>query len=186
MKTILFLLLLFVLPSFSLQESPCGGKERWDVKTLTDAGINKINFTPDTITIDSLIKIMPNRRIGNTLPRFGIEFKTYVIKCSIREYRKEDDGDYHLVLVSLKDTSKTMIGEIPNPFCSSVFISQYVSKFAETRTYFEQSIILRRNKTKRGIYLIYGVAFYDKKHSQIGVATNGIEIHPILSIKKLS
>jgi hypothetical protein len=186
MKTILLLLMLFALPSFSLQDSPCGGNERWDVKTLTDAGASKINFTPDTIAIDSLRKIMPGQKIGNTLPRFGIEFKTYVVKCNIREYRVEDDGDYHLVLVSLTDTTKTMIGEIPNSFCSSVFASPYASKFAETKTYFEQNIILKRNKTKRGVYLIYGIFFYDKIHGQLGVAPNGCELHPILSIKKIS
>jgi len=185
MKTILCLLSLIILPAFT-QESPCGGNERWDIKTLTDAGVSKINFTPDTVTVDSLRTIMPGQKIGNTLQRFGIEFKTYAVKCSIREYRKEDDGDYHLVLVSLSDTTKTIIGEIPDSFCSSVFVSKYASQFATTRTYFEQNIILKKNKTKKGIYIIYGPAFYDKLHGQLGVAPNGLEIHGILSIKKLS
>src|ERR1035437_8824844 len=145
MKTILLLLSLIVLPAFSIniQESPCGGNERWEVKTLTDAGVDKINFTPDTVTIEYLRSIAPGQKIGNALPRFGIEFKTYVIKCDIREFRKEDDGDYHLVLTSLSDSSITMIGEIPNSFCSSVFASPYANKFAETRAYFEQNIILK-------------------------------------------
>lgn len=185
MKILLFLLYLIIFPSFT-QDVTCGGDERWDIKTLTDADAKKVNFKADTVTIDFLRTIIPDRKIGNKIPRFGIEFKTYVIKCDIREYRLEDDGDYHLVLVSLKDTNKTMIGEIPLTFCESVAKSKYTKKFETSRQYFETKVMSKKNKTKRGVYLIYGTAFYDKIHGQLGVAPNGIEIHPILSIKKIS
>jgi hypothetical protein len=174
--------------SFSTQNSEvdCNGVERWDVKTLTDIDSKKVNFKADTVTIDYLTKIQPDRKIGNKLPRFGIEFKTYVIICGIREYRREEDGDYHLVLYDLKDTTKTMIGEIPLTFCSTVAKSKYAKKFEQSSDYFEQKIMDKKNKTKKEVYKIYGPAFYDKKHGQLGLAPNGIEIHPILSIKKVS
>jgi len=34
-----------------------------------------------------------------------------------------------------------------------------------------------------GLATITGVAFFDRVHGQIGVAPNGIELHPVLSIK---
>ena len=192
MKNIIYNVLIIVSfmisLSFSTQNSDidCSGEERWNVKTLTDVDAKKINFKADTVTIDYITKIQPDRKISSKLPRFGIEFKTYVIVCGIREYRREEDGDYHLVLYDLKDTTKTMIGEIPFTFCSSVAASKYAKKFEQSTDYFEEKIRDRKNKTKKGVYKIYGVAFYDKKHNQLGLAPNGIEIHPILSIKKVS
>ena len=192
MKNIIYnsLIILSFLVSFSFSTATddvtCGGDERWDVKTLTDADAKKVNFKADTVTVDYLIKIQPDRKIGNKLSRFGVEFKTFVVVCGIREYRREDDGDYHLVLYDLKDTNKTMIGEIPLTFCSSVSKSKYAKKFEQSADYFEQKVMDKKYKTKKGVYKIYGPAFYDKKHGQLGLAPNGIEIHPILSIKKVS
>lgn len=186
--TSLIILSFIISLSFStnVDDVTCGGDERWDVKTLTDVDVKKVDFKADTVSVDYLIKIQPDRKISNKLPRFGIEFKSYVVVCGVREYRREEDGDYHLVLYDIKDTAKTMIGEIPLTFCSSVAKSKYAKKFEQATDYFEEKMIDKKYKVKKGVYKIYGVAFYDKKHGQLGLAPNGIEIHPILSIKKVS
>jgi hypothetical protein len=186
MKTIIAFLLFssfVIFPCFSPPE--CGGLERWDVKNLTDEDAKNINFKAIKITIDSLRKISPGKKIGKGTKRFGIEFQTYEVTCTIREYRNEDDGDYHLVLVDVNDTSKTMIGEIPDPFCPSVSKSSRVKTFINVRTFFKDSVVIKKNKTRQGVYRIKGVAFYDKKHGQLGIAPNGIELHPILYIKSV-
>lgn len=180
-KAVLFTSLL-VISGFIID---CGGKDRWDVKTLTDVGAKKVKFKPIKTTIDSLRKIVPNQKVGNTTKRFGTEFYTYEIVCKVREYRMEDDGDYHLVLVDVSDTSKTMIGEIPDPSCPSVAKSGKANTFVKVRTFFKDSVAVKKNVTKQGVYKITGVVFFDKKHRQLGLSPNGIELHPILSIKSV-
>lgn len=181
----LIFFILLLVGTYSFQQEPCGGRDRWDVKNLTDESIGKVNLKPITTTVDSLRKIKPEKKVGDNMGRFGIEFNTYEINCKIREYVKEDDGDYHLVLMDLSDTSKTMIGEIPDPSCPSVAKSKHVKKFSSTRKYFEDNVRLKGRKVKYGIYKIRGVAFYDQPHKQLGVAPNAIELHPIIKMTKL-
>lgn len=76
-----------------------------------------------------------------------------------------------------------MIAEIPNLSCdSSSYKNQYRTKFDSALVCFN-SYKTKRYKVLSGKYCITGVAFFDKKHGQLGLAQNGIEIHPVLSIK---
>ncbi len=159
----------------------CVGKDRWDVKTLTDAGEPNVNYTPKNSTVNTLINIPLLQSIESRTLRFGIELNTYSIQCHIREYKLSDDGDYHLVLEDLSDPSITMVGEIPDPFCSSVQQSKHLAEFTQARNDFKNTLLVT-GQVDTGIYLITGTAFYDKVHGQLGAAPNAIEIHPILSI----
>lgn len=161
----------------------CVGKDRWDVKTLTDIGELNINYTPVITSVKELINIPLTNTINDNTPRFGIEFNTYSIKCRIREYKLSDDGDYHLVLEDIQNSSITMVGEIPDEYCASVQQSKHLSSFVKARTDFKQSL-LSTAQVDTSVYTITGVAFYDKIHGQLGAAPNAIEIHPILSISK--
>ncbi len=161
----------------------CTDRKRWDVKTLTDAATNNISFTYADTSISSLINIQPQVTVNNTTPRFGIEFRTYKILCRIREYKLSSDGDYHLVMEDINDPSKTMIGEIPDPNCGAVQNSSHIAEINLARKTFENFVEVT-SQVKPGIYIIQGVAFYDQVHGQLGVAPNGIEIHPILNIVK--
>ena len=161
----------------------CTGKDRWDVKTLTDADEINVNYTPINTTVSSLINIPLVKTIGDNTPRFGIEFNTYSLKCRIREYKLSDDGDYHLVLEDLVNPSITMIGEIPDQYCASVQQSKYLTAFIQARKDFKNSLLVT-SQVDTNIYTITGVAFYDKVHGQLGAAPNAIEIHPILTITK--
>lgn len=181
--------IIFVLSLFSLtiqQDKPCGGVERWDVKTLSDKDADSVNMRTIYSTVSKLTAIDPGRKIGDHTPRFGVEFNTYTIKCRISYFKREEDGDLHLVLVDLKDSTKTMIGEIPNLSCDSI-----ASKENRFNKYFvaaEQEFLkykLSRGRVMPGIYQIKGVAFFDQKHGQRGMAPNGIELHPILKFKKI-
>src|ERR1700747_2379007 len=96
------------------QDVNCGGQERWDVKTLSDSAATKVNFTPIQSSAPALRLLVPSQKIGNNTKRFDTEFFTYTIQCKVREYRIEEDGDTHLVLMDVSDTTQTIIGEIPN------------------------------------------------------------------------
>lgn len=180
-KVIVAFLLYFIANAFNRE--PCGGHERWDVKTLQDTGAHNIKFVPIQSSITNLRNLTHTVKIGNHTPRFGTEFNCYQIDCRIREYRIEDDGDVHLVLVEVKDSTKTMVGEIPDINCQQIRNSKFIKSFAGARQEFE-TFKLPHYKVKDGIYTITGVCFFDKVHGQLGVAPNGVEIHPIMDIVK--
>ena len=159
----------------------CIGKDRWDVKTLTDVNESNVNYTPINTTIKTLVNIPFQQTLEKNTPRFVIELNTYSIRCHIREYKLSDDGDYHLVLEDLSDPSITMIGEIPDPYCSSVNQSKHISEFTKARNDFQNSLLVT-GQVDTSVYLITGPVFYDKVHGQLGAAPDAIEIHPILSI----
>jgi len=161
----------------------CSGRERWNVKALYDADEGKVNYSPITTTISELLNYKPQGSIDPSAPRNGIEFNTYTVECRIREYEFSDDGDYSLVITDLSDPSKTMIAEIPDPFCSETQKSRHNEQFMKVRNDFVNTLKLT-SQPDTGIYIITGVAFFDYVHGQRGVAPNGIEIHPILSIRK--
>lgn len=174
--------LYFVAAAFESQGN-CGGVDRHDVKTLQDTGLKHIKFVPIQSTVGNLRLLTHIIKIGNNTPRFGAEFNCYQIDCRIREYRIEDDGDVHLVLVDIKDSSKTIIGEIPDINCDKIKTSKFIKNFVNAHMEFE-NFSLSHHKVKEGIYTITGVCFFDKVHGQLGVAPNGIELHPIMDIVK--
>lgn len=181
MKLNIFLIMIFFL-SVSFKKD-CG-VDRWNVKTLSDKESVNIKWTPIRTTVKSLSQIIRTYPIDKTIDkkiRFGYEFNVYEIRCRIKEYRKEDDGDYHLVLVDLKDTTSTIVGEVVNPLCVDIKKNNFFSTFVSAREEFEK-ITIAHNKVKSGTYTIIGVCFFDKIHNQLGVAPNGIELHPIMDI----
>jgi hypothetical protein len=194
MRLFLAIYFLLVLPIFigrakdpAIQtEKPCvEGIDRWSVKTMTDSLAKKVRLTPIKSSILEMRSFKPGRKIGGKTPRFGEEFKTYEIVCRITEYIREADGDFHLVLADTLYPDSTIVGEIPDPLCPSVQKSTQINKITTSRVYFVENVKEKAGRTKPGIYRVKGIAFFDKVHGQKGGAKNGIEIHPILSIKKL-
>ena len=161
----------------------CVGKSRWDVKILTDIEATTINYNPFVTTIERLIYIEPKTKVKKNTPRFGIEFNAFSIQCRIKEYKLSDDGDLHLVLMDASNPEWTMVGEIPDPYCSSVMKSPKINEIIKARSDFKNTPLFKE-QIDTSIYIITGVAFYDKDHGQLGAAPTAIEIHPILSIKK--
>ena len=185
MKKILILLLsLPIFVSSFIQEPEKCGINRWGVKTLSDPDAVKVKMRPIKTSIDSLRSIKPDRKIGNTTPRFGTEFYTFQIVCGIREYSNEEDGDIHLILFDLKDTLKTFVAEIPDNNCPSVKGTKYALKFQRCREEFEK-YKLPKKKVLKGEYKITGTFFFDKIHGVKGAPPFGGELHPVLTIKKI-
>ena len=157
----------------------CGGVERWAVKVLTDPSAPLVNYTPILTTIDSLIHI-PTSPDQNAPRMQGIEFQSYTVKCNITIKKNEDDNDYHLVL---KDSTETMIGEVPDPVCSAAASSAHVDEYIAARNWVNTNIspdpVPNVNIAPVDIT---GVAFVDFPHGQTGAAPNQMEIHPILNI----
>lgn len=184
MRRILFILV--VLSLFGFQEAEKCGINRWGVKTLTDVDASKVRMKPIKTTIDSLrsIKVVVDTKIASKTPRFGSEFQTFQIVCGIKEYINEEDGDIHLVLYDLKDTTKSFVAEIPDPNCPAVKGSKYEAKYVKCRTEFEK-YKLPKKQVMKGKYQLTGVFFFDKLHGVSGAPPNGAELHPLLSIKKL-
>ena len=157
------------------------GVERWSVKTGTDPDAHLVdinNPVPDTISrLASLTAPSSpplNARVQPT------ETTTDVIDATLVEYKLEGDSDYHLVI---KDAQgNTMIAEIPDPACvaaSSPFApgiqnarSEFDAKYTATTSFHTVNIPVE----------VKGVGFFDFLHGQTGVAPNGIELHPVISI----
>ena len=174
-------LILLSLPLLLSTQPDCGGSYRWDVKTAQDTC--RIIAKPIRSTISYLTAI-PRPTINNSHNRYGIEHNIFTIRVSVRLYKREDDGDYHLVLTD--STGKTMVGEIPDPLCPAVQSSRYILSIQKAREFFVFKMKQPAGKVAPGTYEIKGIAFFDKIHGATGEAKNGVELHPIISIKRIN
>ncbi|PYS20718.1 MAG: hypothetical protein DMF72_20235 [Acidobacteria bacterium] len=106
-------------------------------------------------------------------------------------YKKEADVDYHIVLTD--DTGHTMVAEIPSPACilaqnpsgpGRVLVSSpFTQGIMDSRAKFDSRFTATSFfQTANVPVRVTGVGFFDFIHGQTGVAPNGIELHPILSI----
>lgn len=192
MKKILIIPFFIIIISF-ISSVDCGN-ERVDIKTLNDTASKRINWIPKRSSVSDLAKLVQpfpvdykSKKKGvipfDKTKRFGYEFSCFQIDCKIREYRREEDGDYHLVLMDMNDTTVTIIGEIVNPECDIVKNSQYINSFKDARAEFEK-YKLPNHKVQSGRYTLIGICFFDFIHGQLGVAPNGIELHPIMDFQK--
>jgi hypothetical protein len=179
-KVIFIIIGLTIILSFSNRDC---GKSRLGVKTLTDTSVKYIDFTPRRSEVMDLINLPKPKKISNNQPRLPEECITYQVNCRILEFKKEDDGDYHLIIQDISDSCQTMVAEIVDPKCDTVKTSKYFKHFLFVREAFE-TCTLSNGKVKRGIYKMVGVAFFDKLHGAEGAAPNGIELHPLIYFSK--
>lgn len=163
---------------------PRCGAERRTVKTLTDSGAATIKREPKTITVEELIAIhAPPFREDR--PRNQVEKTVYAVTANVVGFKLETgDGDYHVVIAG--DSGATMIAELPDPACVKGSVAE--KEITSARTAFVEQF----GKPLRGVYRklgkpihvrLVGVGFFDLLHRQTGVASNGIELHPILRIE---
>ncbi len=156
------------------------GVERWAIKTATDAHAASIVRAPVAGTIAAL-SALPAQS-GNDTDRIGpVEYTTYQLTdVKLVQYRRESDGDYHLVL---SDGTDTMIAEIADPACVAAG-SPLAAQMSGARAQFEavHAPVAGTPSAVSETVTVTGVGFYDFFHSQTGVAPNAIELHPVLSI----
>ena len=151
------------------------------MKTLSDADRERVNLRPVNTTIEALIAIQ--RPVGPSAGRADpIEVTVYRVDARLLWLFTEADNDYHLVLASPRDTTLTMIAEVPDPGCAGACASGFASVYAQVR----QKLLDYLNSPQsvaRPLVRITGVGFFDYIHSQRGVAPNGIELHPVLAVE---
>jgi hypothetical protein len=141
----------------------CGG-DRWLVKTLIDDPV--VNPAQPT-TVQRLVRLNPPKVRLNT-PRLPFELNAFTVVARVTRIVPEPDGDLHVLLRSGNDQ---MFAEVPRPECTIGAPSDYRNAMTVARS------LVRVCPRAR----LTGVAFFDAPdYDQPGVATNAIELHPLL------
>jgi hypothetical protein len=156
------------------------GRERWSVKTGTDADAGHVNLTAVNATTIAYLTSQPYP--GN-IPSDGrvvpVETTKWQVDATLVEYKLEHDSDYHLVLT---DGSRTMITEIPDPGCVDGS-SPFRSAIAHARAQFDAHYSATDFFQNAGVRVrVSGVGFFDFYHGQTGAAPNQVELHPVLDV----
>jgi hypothetical protein len=109
-----------VAPGPELATSP--GKERWPVKTGTDADVTKVQPKIVPATVEEMIALPRPHDMATpsrTYPAYQshraspVETTIWQVDAMIIALKLETDGDYHMVLQGA--SGETMIAEIPTP-----------------------------------------------------------------------
>ena len=170
------------------------GVELWDRKTGIDPEASSVSISSAKDTTIGFLRGLPVPAGFPTARRAApAETTFWHVKALLKEAKVEADEDYHLVLVD--DSGQTMIAEIPTPHCVGAN-SPFLAGITQSRTTFESEVpisqMVGNNSLRAGQMVqinvqvnIRGVGFYDRLHGQTGVAPNGIELHPVLSIEFL-
>ena len=166
-------------PAGPVEPSIACGRERWNIKTGTDPAAASVDQSVvQKTTIAQLDQLPPPPSPTARVP--PVEQTVYQVTATLDGYKTEPDSDDHLVLDD--GQGRTMIAEIPAPDCISAgpfkaAVSQvrpgFDARFSPTNSAF---------KTAAVTVTVTGVGFFDRVHGQRGVAPNGIELHPVLSI----
>jgi hypothetical protein len=112
-----------------------------------------------------------------------------VLEVKLKEYTKEDDEDYHLVLED--EIGNTMVAELPNPPCvAATAPTKIKEKIQIARDDFDRKFngTTKPTSTPKSPNVkirIAGIGMFDKEHGQLGRADNGIELHPVLGLEFL-
>jgi hypothetical protein len=139
------------------------GVERWTVKTLQDRP--QLRAVKETTVAYLVTRPRPESLTG---ARTSFERNVFRVQARVTLVRPEDDGDLHLVLRDAQ--GRHMIGEAPSYTCTAGATPYRRQQMKAARS----AVRLCPNAT------VTGVAFFDFKHGQTGVAPNAIELHPIL------
>ena len=184
--TKLFFYSVFLIVNFKTEAQDCG-VERWKIKTLSDRDTVLINFTKvEKTSIHEQVAL--KRPSINRNSRHISERTVYEMSCSIVGYKREaGDKDIHIILED-EETEETLVAELPSSRCPEINLTSRSKLFFELEKWFVANI---GYPTSNFVYLkkhipviITGIGYFDYVHGQIGMATNGREIHPILGIKK--
>jgi len=104
----------------------CGahcGVERWAVKTLRNPDRERVQHQPVDATIQQLIALTRPMVLSPVARADPVEVTVYRVQARLLWLFAEADGDYHLVLGSPRDTTITMIAEVPDPGCAGACAS---------------------------------------------------------------
>ena len=174
---------LAVLVALTTQGAFACGIERWPVKVGTDREVEHVDLSPIPTTVAALDALLPpanprNRRKSRFEPT---ELQVYTVHATLIEAKREADLDYHLVLRG--PSGQTMIVESPSPVCAKG--SRFLPQLREVRSEIRHDIgyVTKRARHMHVPVTVTGVAFFDERHGQTGVAPNAIELHPVLDFE---
>lgn len=175
------------LPKHNTAKLNCVGEQRWKVKTLQDESARQIEFSPKKISFSSILnKTKTNGwSLAEDNERQPDEFQVYTVTGKIPYVDEEDDGDIHIELMDNSNDDFHLVAEIPNPNCEITKESRYKSLFRKARNEFLNKY-QDKSVWSHGTFEITGVLFHDKSNHGKGGNANGVELHPVLSIKKIN
>lgn len=177
----IYFILSFLIPNISF---PQCGKERWNIKTLTDKDTVKIDF--DKLiksTVHDQINMDKPKKIKKGMPRLNTETTVYEIEAYIIEYKEEDDRDFHIVIQD-PETDETMVVEIVDPECPDIDKTSRYENFKVLREWFTNEFNpSTKFKEAHNLVKLVGVGFFDFIHGQRGMTKNGRKIHPVLKME---
>jgi hypothetical protein len=181
----------------SNSSTSCGlhcGTERWPVKTLADADADKVNFEPLEKSVADLTSLTAPTTSSENSRLSDAEKQTYKVQARLVGFKQEfdpstrkGDKDFHTVIADLRDPSKTMIVEIPDPACGGVCASP---KLGEIQQALQKFVVPFPNSPPAKDFVVVqgnveveftGVGFFDFAHGQTGLARNWVELHPVLA-----
>lgn len=165
---------------------PCGGycgRERWDVKTLSDLDRDSVDLRPVDATVEDLIELQPEGVAPGGARYVPVELTVYRVDAYLGGAFTENDGDWHLVLFGLQNQRASLIAEIPDPACAGACRCGFAEAFAQARQALEDRLAQPNARDEAIRVTVTGVGFLDRPHGQIGAAPNQFELHPVLSIE---
>lgn len=177
-----------------------------DLSNIVDVTIDDLIHTPATSPWAASSQ-PPDKR---TLSGPYSENTVYRIHGTLIAYRQEKDHDYHAVIEELdyptdQNPHETMIVEFPDPTCSGARSSRVLAAITAARQSFNAiygNPAIQPTGTVLNVHpeitdptkyvmptvsipvVVTGIRFFDPIHGQTGVAPNGVELHPVLSIER--
>lgn len=179
------------------------GVYRWAIKTVSDDAADALKSTVAAdVQIPDLTSI-PAPQLSIDLPRQpGAESQIFQILATLVAFKPEADQDYHLVIHD--DAGNSMIVEIPDPSILTA-ACRFLAEITAARQAFDAKFGLQMKQLQAAASLmttspdqkpaplmitnvdtpvkVTGVGYFDPIHGQTGVAPNGLELHPVLSIE---
>ena len=166
--------------------APCGGycgRERWDVKTLSDPDRDSVDLRPVDATVEELIQLEAEGVAPGGARYTPVELSVYRVEAYLGGAFQENDGDWHLVLFGLENQRAHLIAEIPDPECAGACRCGFAEAFAEARQALEERLAQPNPRDEPIRVTVTGVGFFDRPHGQYGATPNQFELHPVLRIE---
>src|SRR6267143_5530222 len=117
----------------------CGG-ERWSVKIGSDPDVTLVNFNnPAPTTLAALTSLLVPSPIPDNKRVQPTETTLWVINATLKQYQKQADSDYHLLLID--GAGHQMIAEVASPNCVAPG-SPFASGVTRARAQFDAKFIV--------------------------------------------
>ena len=125
----------------------------------------------------------PQAKLSIHRPRQpGPEQKTYRVRAALVKMKKEDDGDYHLVIADPGPNGKQMVVEFRDPNCDGAMQSKKRASMASARKALRDHCGTPPTSFKKGMLsgtaTVKGVGFFDFLHAG-DQAENGSSCTPL-------